>query len=89
MYDICFLNGKSLLGLPLKERISIYKDVIKPVVGRVQLSQQRVVTSKQQVMQQLNEAIDAREEGVVLKVGIAITHHTYAIRIHMTRQAHA
>jgi len=67
LYDICLCNGKVLTNLPLRERVSILKKVIVPVPGRVQLGERFMGSSKTDVIDALNDAIDRREEGLVLK----------------------
>jgi DNA ligase-4 len=56
-----------LTNLPLRERISIYQSIVKPAPGRVQFSHRILATNKSEVVAALNEAIDRREEGIVLK----------------------
>ncbi|KAG7167779.1 DNA ligase 4-like [Homarus americanus] len=67
VFDIVYLNGEVLSNLPLRDRIEKIKTVIKPLEGRVMLSTRTYVKSKEDVIRVLNEAIDKREEGVVLK----------------------
>ena len=67
VYDICYLNGKVLTNLPLRERIPIYQKTVRPQPGRVQFSVRSVVKNKAEVIDSLNEAVDRREEGLVLK----------------------
>ncbi|XP_064095629.1 DNA ligase 4-like [Macrobrachium nipponense] len=56
-----------LTNQPLSERLSKLKGVITPHEGRVIISPRTTVQSKEDVIKILNEAIDNREEGVVLK----------------------
>lgn len=67
VFDIIYLNGEVLTNQPLSERLSKLKDVITPHEGRVIISPRTTVHSKEDVIKILNEAIDNREEGVVLK----------------------
>ena len=67
LYDICYLNGKILTNTPLAERIELFKKVVRPTPGRVQFSTRSVVRTSAQVLEALNDAIDRREEGLVLK----------------------
>ncbi|XP_068249304.1 DNA ligase 4 [Palaemon carinicauda] len=66
-FDIIYLNGEVLTNLPLSERLKKLKNVITPHEGRVIISPNTEVHSKEDVVKILNEAIDNREEGVVLK----------------------
>jgi DNA ligase-4 len=67
IYDICYLNGRVLTNLPLRERIPLYENILRPVRGRVEFSHRQAAVSKAEVVAALNAAIDRREEGVVLK----------------------
>ncbi|XP_042871458.1 DNA ligase 4-like [Penaeus japonicus] len=67
VFDIIYLNGQVLTNLPLSERLEKVKTVLTPKEGRVQFSTKVEVTTKEDVVRVLNEAIDNREEGVVLK----------------------
>ena len=72
VYDICYLNGKALINLPLTERMRIYKDVITPTPGSVEFASRSIVHDKAEVVNALNQAIDDQEEGLVLKVPNAL-----------------
>jgi len=67
LYDICLLNGRLLTNLPLKERIEILKEVVNVTEGRVELSKRVTATTIKDVVDALNDAIDRREEGLVIK----------------------
>lgn len=66
-FDIIYLNGEVLTNLPLSERLGKLKNVIKPLEGRLLISPSTEVKCKEDVFKLLNEAIDNREEGLVLK----------------------
>lgn len=66
-FDILYLNGTVLTNKPLSERLEILRTVINPAEGRVIISATAKVKSRDEVVSVLNEAIDRREEGVVLK----------------------
>ncbi|KAK7069753.1 DNA ligase (ATP) [Halocaridina rubra] len=66
-FDIIYLNGEVLTNLPLSERCAKLESVVTPLEGRVHISTKTEVHSKEDVIKILNEAIDNREEGVVLK----------------------
>lgn len=72
IYDICYLNGQVLTNTPLSERIKIYERIVRPMPGRIQLSHRMIVRSKSEVIEALNDAIDNREEGLVLKDPLSI-----------------
>jgi len=67
IFDILYLNGQVLTNLPLNQRLDKIKSVIRPKEGRVIITERSIVNSKEDVIKALNEAIDDREEGVVLK----------------------
>nr|XP_045601538.1 DNA ligase 4-like [Procambarus clarkii]XP_045601539.1 DNA ligase 4-like [Procambarus clarkii] len=67
VFDIIYLNNQVLTNLPLSERLEKLKTVINPLEGRVIFSAKTPVKSKEDVVKVLNEAIDNREEGIVLK----------------------
>ncbi|KAK8384182.1 hypothetical protein O3P69_009133 [Scylla paramamosain] len=66
-FDIIYLNGKVLTNKPLGERLEVLRSVVTPLEGRVLISATTKVRSREEVVAALNEAIDRREEGVVLK----------------------
>ncbi|KAK8730552.1 hypothetical protein OTU49_008063, partial [Cherax quadricarinatus] len=67
VFDIIYLNGQVMTNLPLSERLDKLRTVINPLEGRVMFSTTTLVKSKEDVVKLLNEAIDNREEGLVLK----------------------
>ncbi|KAL3869402.1 hypothetical protein ACJMK2_042087 [Sinanodonta woodiana] len=67
VFDILFYNGKVLTNLPLKERVQYLEKAITPVEGRITISQHKEAYSNQDCADALNEAIDNREEGIMLK----------------------
>ncbi|KAG0724997.1 DNA ligase 4 [Chionoecetes opilio] len=66
-FDILYLNGKVLTNQPLSERLGVLRSVVTPLEGRVIISAYTKVKTREEVVGVLNEAIDNREEGVVLK----------------------
>lgn len=71
-YDVLFLNGQVLTNKPLLERIEILKSVVQERKGRIHFAQRCEGSTKAEVIQALNEAIDRREEGIVLKDVLSI-----------------
>ena len=67
LYDILLLNGRVLSGVPLKERIGILEDVVRPVEGKVEMCRRVLGSTVQEVQVELTAAIDRREEGLMLK----------------------
>lgn len=67
VFDIVLLNDKVLTNQPLKERLKILKTVFEEEEGRCLLSQHKEARSNQDCADALNEAIDGREEGIMVK----------------------
>ena len=68
IYDILLLNDNVLANKPLRERLTLLNGALpKEVQGRVHLADRKIGTTKDHVAEALNEAIDRREEGIVLK----------------------
>ena len=67
LYDIRLLNGKVLTNILLWESIEILGKIINVKEGRVELSKRVKASSTKDVVDALNEAIDRREEGLVVK----------------------
>ncbi|XP_022104577.1 DNA ligase 4-like [Acanthaster planci] len=67
VFDILLYNDKKLANLPLHERVEYIKEVFTPVEGRLHIVERREASSKQEVVTALNDAIDNREEGIMIK----------------------
>lgn len=67
VFDIVLLNDKVLTNQPLKERLKILQTVFEPEEGRILLSEHKEARSNQECADALNEAIDGREEGIMVK----------------------
>ncbi|XP_058442972.1 DNA ligase 4 [Malaya genurostris] len=67
VYDILYLNGKSLLTVPYAERIRLLGTVVKESPGILTYCRRTKVENSEHLVQLLNQAIDARQEGVVIK----------------------
>jgi DNA ligase 4 len=66
-YDILYFNGKSLIGLPYGERSRLLETLFDDHPGVLVKSKRTKVTGNGQFQELLNAAIDAKEEGVVIK----------------------
>ncbi|XP_039278065.1 DNA ligase 4 [Nilaparvata lugens] len=66
-FDVLLLNGNVLTNKPLKERLNILSTVFTPLDGVIMLTESIQVSSRADVMKSLNDAIDNREEGIILK----------------------
>ena len=67
LYDIIYLNGETLTKRPLRERVKLLESVVREQEGRVMLCERKLASSTQEVLDSLNDAIDRREEGLVVK----------------------
>ncbi len=68
VYDMVYLNGKVLTNLPLKERVEMLDKVIRTEIqGRICLGERILASTKAEVVEALNNAIDACEEGIMIK----------------------
>lgn len=67
VYDVLFLNGKCLIMVPYAERIRLLKTIIKEKVGFVAICHRIKVKNSEHLVELLNQAIDAHQEGVVIK----------------------
>ncbi|XP_046387082.1 DNA ligase 4 [Ischnura elegans] len=67
-FDVLYYNGQVLTGKPLNERIPILKSIFRCQEGVIAYSPvTREVTKREDIVDALNKAIDAREEGIILK----------------------
>lgn len=68
-YDVLWLNGQCLVRMPYGERQRVLRDLVDVHADRGVLSRSEPVRVRdaEHVVRCVNEALDAREEGVVLK----------------------
>ncbi|XP_052777625.1 DNA ligase 4-like [Mya arenaria] len=67
VFDIMLYNGRVLTNLPLRERLPFLEKAFTPCEGRMIISQHRDARTNQDCADALNEAIDGREEGIMVK----------------------
>ena len=68
VYDILLLNDKILTNLPLYQRLQELQSVIpKAIEGRVHFANRQEASSAVELTNALNQAIDNREEGIMVK----------------------
>ncbi|XP_062384175.1 DNA ligase 4 [Sardina pilchardus] len=72
VFDILLLNDQKFANEPLKKRQDILPTVVSPVKGRIQLVSRVEARTTQEVVDALNEAIDNREEGIMVKDPLSI-----------------
>ncbi|XP_023218047.1 DNA ligase 4-like isoform X3 [Centruroides sculpturatus] len=67
IFDILFYNDKVLTNYPLSERLQYLENLFTPIEGRIQCSPVKHASTEKEVVDALNEAIDNREEGIMIK----------------------
>uniref|UniRef100_H2ZIX8 DNA ligase 4 n=1 Tax=Ciona savignyi TaxID=51511 RepID=H2ZIX8_CIOSA len=67
VFDILYLNDELLTSKPQIERFNLFNKLIVPVEGRMHLTEAKQASSNKEVVASLNEAIDRREEGIIVK----------------------
>ncbi|XP_049941540.1 DNA ligase 4 isoform X2 [Schistocerca serialis cubense] len=67
VFDILFYNGEVLTNKPLCDRIKYLNSLITPCEGVVLQTERNIVKTKDEVIERLNEAIDNKLEGIILK----------------------
>uniref|UniRef100_A0A6P7HD44 DNA ligase (ATP) n=1 Tax=Diabrotica virgifera virgifera TaxID=50390 RepID=A0A6P7HD44_DIAVI len=68
VYDIILLNDKILTNSPLRERLKILKTVFTGFKdGTIELSKVKEISSRQEIVTELNESVDKEEEGIIIK----------------------
>nr|XP_055036477.1 DNA ligase 4 [Misgurnus anguillicaudatus] len=72
VFDVLLLNDQKLGNEPLKKRYEILHTIFTPIKGRIQLVSKSEGRTTQEVVNALNEAIDSREEGIMIKDPMSI-----------------
>ncbi|XP_046858902.1 DNA ligase 4-like isoform X2 [Xenia sp. Carnegie-2017] len=67
VFDVIFVNGKSIASLPLKERLQNLEKIFTAVPGRIERVQREQASKRQDVIVALNNAVDKYEEGLLIK----------------------
>ncbi|XP_055390093.1 DNA ligase 4 isoform X2 [Condylostylus longicornis] len=67
VFDILYLNNESFLEKPYFERIRKIHEILKVQKGILQLCHKDKVNSLEEFIEKFNEAMNANEEGIVLK----------------------
>ena len=68
LFDIIYLDGKMLIDKPFKERRKVLEKIVKNIPGKLQLSRQIITDNVKELEKFYKEALDARQEGLMLKV---------------------
>uniref|UniRef100_A0A182MD64 DNA ligase 4 n=1 Tax=Anopheles culicifacies TaxID=139723 RepID=A0A182MD64_9DIPT len=67
VYDVLYHNGRSLTTVPYAERARLLQNVVREQFGFVQRCRRERVRDADHLIELINAAIDAQQEGVVLK----------------------
>ncbi|MCK4306582.1 MAG: ATP-dependent DNA ligase, partial [Candidatus Eisenbacteria sp.] len=86
LFDIMYLEGETLIGVPFSERRKELEKIIKPVKGKFQLAEQVVTGDVKEAEKLFKKAIGMGHEGVMVKnLGAAYTpgsrvKHMYKVK---------
>ncbi|XP_007891664.1 DNA ligase 4 [Callorhinchus milii] len=72
VFDVLMVNGKKLAHETLRNRHETLQAIFTPVPGRVQVVEKIEMNTKKDVADALNEAIDKREEGIMVKDPLSV-----------------
>ncbi|GFR84311.1 DNA ligase [Elysia marginata] len=72
VFDILLLNDRVLTNTALKDRLPLLEDVFTPIEGHIIRSVYKPATSNQECADALNEAIDNKEEGIMVKLADSV-----------------
>ena len=68
LFDVVYLNGKTLFKEPFIERRKILEKIVKPIPGKFQLTKQIISDDVKELERFYKEALAAKQEGLMLKV---------------------
>ncbi|XP_069492673.1 DNA ligase 4 [Ambystoma mexicanum] len=72
VFDVLMLNDKKLAHETLQKRYDILHKIFTPITGRLHVVHKREASTKKNVVDALNDAIDNREEGIMVKDPMSI-----------------
>jgi len=67
LFDILYLNGKSLTDKPLKERRRLLEKSIKEIPGKFELTKSLITKDLEEAQKFYKEALKAKQEGLMIK----------------------
>jgi len=67
LFEIVYLNGRELFDLPLNERWSLLKGIIKPIRGKFQLAEHLETKDLKEAEKFYKESLAASQEGLIVK----------------------
>ncbi|MEM7821606.1 MAG: ATP-dependent DNA ligase [Candidatus Aenigmatarchaeota archaeon] len=68
LFDVVYLDGKTLFKEPFLERRKILEKIVKPIPGKFQLTKQIISDDVKELERFYKEALSAKQEGLMLKV---------------------
>lgn len=74
VFDILFLNGKSMIMKPYQERVRVLESMVVPQAGILTINERKKMKDSKEILDFLNKAIDKNEEGIVLKDQDSVYH---------------
>ncbi|XP_044287857.1 DNA ligase 4 [Varanus komodoensis] len=72
VFDVLMVNDQKLGHEILSKRYEILNKILMPIAGQIQIVPKRQASTQKEVVDALNEAIDNREEGIVVKDPMSI-----------------
>lgn len=72
VFDVLMVNNKKLGRETLRNRYEILSSLFTPIPGRIEIVHKALAHTKNEVIDALNEAIDKREEGIMIKHPLSI-----------------
>nr|XP_006639224.2 PREDICTED: DNA ligase 4 isoform X1 [Lepisosteus oculatus] len=72
VFDVLLVNNQKLGHETLRKRNETLETVLTPIPGRIHIVPKIEARSKQEVIDSLNEAIDKREEGIMVKDPLSV-----------------
>ncbi|KAM8975377.1 DNA ligase 4 [Pelodytes ibericus] len=72
VFDILMFNDKKLAHETLRKRHETLYEIFTPIQGRIHIAEKKEASTKKNVVDALNEAIDNREEGIMVKDPLSI-----------------
>nr|XP_060640895.1 DNA ligase 4 [Anolis sagrei ordinatus] len=67
VFDVLMINDQKLGHETLSKRYEVLNKIFTPIPGRIQVVSKTQANTRKEVVDALNEAIDNREEGIVVK----------------------
>jgi DNA ligase-4 len=67
VFDVLMVNNKSMVHLPLSDRIVALQNMIRPRDKAVEVVKRRLVSRREEVIEELDKAISNRDEGIMVK----------------------